>query len=148
MTNCAQVEPLLSAWLDGALSPSERLAVGDHLARCPRCRGELETLRITSNLLRSVPARALPAGLQATMTHACSGVTGEHGAHRRSALAAGAAAAALLAGLLGSAALAMGGDPATGPAEIVVPLDAFVVDHVSRAPQVPGTGPLSVEVGR
>ncbi len=45
----------LSAWLDGQLSARERSRVQRHLQECKACREDLESLRRTVSLLRSVP---------------------------------------------------------------------------------------------
>jgi anti-sigma factor RsiW len=45
----------LSAYIDGALSPSARAAVDGHLATCALCRAHVAQLRATSALLRALP---------------------------------------------------------------------------------------------
>ncbi len=60
--NCEEYEILLSARLDGALTPEETARLEAHLAQCPQCRRlaqELETLQAqTAALTQEVP-RAL-----------------------------------------------------------------------------------------
>ena len=60
--NCEEYEILLSARLDGALTPEETARLEAHLAQCPQCRQlaqELETLQAqTAALTQEVP-RAL-----------------------------------------------------------------------------------------
>jgi hypothetical protein len=59
---CPEAREWLSAYIDEALAPEERLRVEAHLASCPECQRELATLRRTVSLLQRVqPARA-PAG--------------------------------------------------------------------------------------
>src|SRR5436190_12619641 len=48
----------LSAYLDEALSPTERAAVAAHLDGCPSCRARLADLRATSRLIAALPALA------------------------------------------------------------------------------------------
>lgn len=48
----------LSAYLDGALAPAQRLAVDTHLAACPLCSTSLAELRTTARLVSALP---LPA---------------------------------------------------------------------------------------
>jgi anti-sigma factor RsiW len=48
----------LSAYLDEALSPTERAAVAAHLDGCPSCRERLADLRATSRLIAALPALA------------------------------------------------------------------------------------------
>ena len=69
MISCEKAELLLSARLDGALSPREAARLEVHLARCPRCRAaarELEALhQEAAGLAQAVPPR-LAQALQAT----------------------------------------------------------------------------------
>ena len=51
---------LLSAYIDGELSPQEKALVEGHLRECADCRQELETLRRTVAILRDAPRPALP----------------------------------------------------------------------------------------
>ncbi|MDH7484903.1 MAG: zf-HC2 domain-containing protein [Anaerolineae bacterium] len=50
----------LSAYLDGQVTAQERLQVEQHLAACAACAHELETLRYTTQLLRTVPPVSVP----------------------------------------------------------------------------------------
>lgn len=58
----------LSAYLDGELSPTERIAVDRLLASDPEARRILEELRQTSNMLRGLPKQRLPASAAAGLT--------------------------------------------------------------------------------
>ncbi len=49
--NCQDIDRLLTAYLEGALTPDEQQQVQSHLDSCPRCRGELEALATTRNRL-------------------------------------------------------------------------------------------------
>lgn len=53
-------EELLSAALDGALSPAEQAELDAHLATCATCPAELSALRQVRTLLRAMPEPALP----------------------------------------------------------------------------------------
>ncbi len=57
----------LSAYLDGALSDSERQAVELELARSAEMRTELEALRLVSSAVRGLPKAKLPAGFRARL---------------------------------------------------------------------------------
>lgn len=57
---CSRTRALVSEYVDGRLRPEERDGVEQHLAACPGCRAELESLRATVALLRGLP-RAVPA---------------------------------------------------------------------------------------
>lgn len=58
--NCAQVEDLLSAYLDNALNSEERRAVAVHLHQCSRCSSILADFRRFDALLSELP-RVNPA---------------------------------------------------------------------------------------
>lgn len=60
---CADHEPELSALLDGQLPEPAAARLRAHLVNCPGCLAELEGLRRARSLLRSLPVRAVPAGL-------------------------------------------------------------------------------------
>ncbi len=53
--NCEQVEELLSAYLDNALAPEERLSVAVHLHHCNRCSSILADFRRFDALLSELP---------------------------------------------------------------------------------------------
>ena len=55
-----RMQILLSAYIDGEVTPSEAVRVEEHLAGCEECVSELESLRATSNLLRSLPDLEVP----------------------------------------------------------------------------------------
>ncbi|MGA9348704.1 MAG: zf-HC2 domain-containing protein [Anaerolineae bacterium] len=55
-----RVEEMLSAYLDGELSPKEQATVEKHLARCTDCAQNLHTLRQTVALLEQLPPVAVP----------------------------------------------------------------------------------------
>jgi len=54
--NCEEFEPLLADALGDELSPTDRVAFEEHVARCDACRGEYESARRTLSELRSLPA--------------------------------------------------------------------------------------------
>lgn len=55
-----RVADMLSAYIDGELSPKEQATVEKHLARCADCAHNLHTLRQTVVLLRELPPVAVP----------------------------------------------------------------------------------------
>jgi anti-sigma factor RsiW len=59
-TEHGHVEERLSAYLDGELSPQERMALDRHLARCQDCRWNLKTMRQTVQWTRELPAVPVP----------------------------------------------------------------------------------------
>jgi len=58
--NHTRVRDNLSPYLDGRLSPRQAARVEAHLRDCPECRFELESLRTTTALLRSLPNVPVP----------------------------------------------------------------------------------------
>lgn len=58
--NCDGVRGLLSAYLDGELSPGELLRVERHLSRCPMCADEVDSLRQTIALVASLDEVEVP----------------------------------------------------------------------------------------
>ncbi len=54
--NCEEFEPHLADALGDELSPTDRVAFEEHVARCEACRGEYETARRALSELRSLPA--------------------------------------------------------------------------------------------
>ncbi|HEY8348046.1 MAG TPA: anti-sigma factor [Symbiobacteriaceae bacterium] len=58
--NCDGVRGLLSAYLDGELTPGELLRVEQHLRRCPTCADEVDSLRQTIALVASLDEIEVP----------------------------------------------------------------------------------------
>ncbi len=116
---------LLSALLDGALSPEEVRAVSDHLDACSECRSELETIAAVRAAVRSLPMLDPPPGL----------LPGRAAVSRRRVLrpvwgwaAAGAAALAL----------SMGFVLGTGTTPTPMDLGNFAEQHTARILVQPG----------
>lgn len=65
--NCDGVRVLLSAYLDGELSPGELLRVEQHLRRCHSCAAEVDSLRQTIALVGSMDEVAIPATFHAQL---------------------------------------------------------------------------------
>lgn len=55
-----RVAEMLSAYLDGELSPKKQARVKEHLARCADCAQDLQTLHQTVALLGQLPSVAVP----------------------------------------------------------------------------------------
>jgi anti-sigma factor RsiW len=82
---------LLSAYLDGEITPDERRRVVEHLARCGTCYVDLESLQAARAALRSLPILDLPVDLMPRERHRVVPL------RRRPAVWVGAAAAAAAA---------------------------------------------------
>ena len=53
----------MTAYVDGALGPGERLQVEAHIAGCARCQAQVDAERMLSNAVRSLPASPAAHGL-------------------------------------------------------------------------------------
>ena len=62
--NCNKTRQRLSEYLDGVLPDGERAALDAHLAECPECRTELESLRRTVEAVAGLPVRSAPVGFK------------------------------------------------------------------------------------
>ncbi len=67
---CEQVSELLTAHLDGELSPAEQAAVETHLAGCPSCQARADALRTAIGALATLPALEPSAGFEARVLSA------------------------------------------------------------------------------
>lgn len=65
-TECEWSGERLSEYLDGGLSGGERRRVAAHLAACANCREQLRSLRLTVDLLRSLPQVRVPRSFLVT----------------------------------------------------------------------------------
>lgn len=126
-SRCADLEPLLSSWVDGELRAGERARLGSHLQRCARCRAAIHELRVTQSMLRSLPTHRLAVDV---LTPYGSSRGGRNGLVRRVAARSMAGVVALTM-LVGVAAFAAGGEDI--PQATPVPVDVYVADHLVRA---------------
>lgn len=157
--SCDDLEPLGSAWLDGALEPAERAAFAAHLGRCDGCRSDVEEIARTRALLRSLPRRRMPPGLLDDVADdadvpvaaplpsgapAAARADGGADASVRRRTTRTAAAVAVL-GVLGGAAFSLGERPPEART-VAVPMELFVADHVAQSTRTPVWSPVMVEV--
>jgi anti-sigma factor RsiW len=56
---CAEFVELVTAYLEGTLTPEERAAFDEHLALCPGCDSYLAQFRTTIDLLGELPEESL-----------------------------------------------------------------------------------------
>ena len=61
--SCLRIQPLLSAFLDCEVSPSERALVRTHLSECENCSAELESLNWTKLMIADLPEVEVPEDL-------------------------------------------------------------------------------------
>lgn len=107
MTPCAEFATWLDDYVDGALSPLDQQRIEAHLAGCPGCRAEVETLRQLLVEARQLPRSVLPerelwAGIAARLTPAVSRHERRRGLPSRAVHRLGLLAAALACILLGA----------------------------------------------
>jgi anti-sigma factor RsiW len=57
---CKELVELVTDYLEGALSLSDRRRVDEHLATCPYCQIYLEQMRQTIRALGHLPEKAIP----------------------------------------------------------------------------------------
>lgn len=67
---CEETSQSLSSYLDDGVAPAVRLAIDEHLDRCPVCRSEVAELRSLTRSLSLLSRPALPPGLAAAITDA------------------------------------------------------------------------------
>jgi anti-sigma factor RsiW len=127
---CEAFEPWLSAWVDGELNRGERARVGAHLQRCPKCRAEIASLRVTQSLLRSLPQRGMPVTVAAAV--AAQAQDGTQPRPLLRTLVRTSVGALVLAVMVGAAGFVAGSEPPQ-VARATVPVDIYVADHMVRA---------------
>ncbi len=110
---------LLSAHLDGELSPAERDRVAEHLEECDRCRDELEELAAARAAVRSLPLVEVPAAALGLPEPVVVPLT------RRKSVWAGMAAAAAAISIVVASVLAPDGTAVT-PQDLSDPFGARV----------------------
>ena len=104
MKNCEEFAPLLSAFVDGALTENERAAVLAHVSGCAACRARLDELFALHDALGALEEPEVPADLSAKVMAAVRAEKAAQtpqrkkpGAWRRWAAMAACAALALFA---------------------------------------------------
>ena len=61
---CREMVELMTDYLEGALSPSERARFDEHIAGCNGCRAYLEQMRSTVRAVRRLAEEDIPEPLQ------------------------------------------------------------------------------------
>lgn len=67
---CEETKQLLSLYIDDCVSLPARVAIDQHLDRCPVCRSEAVHLRALTRNLRQLPRPSVPANLAVNITEA------------------------------------------------------------------------------
>ncbi len=68
--SCREVVQILGDYLDGAMTPEDRVRLEQHLADCDGCTTYLEQLRVTIRLNGRLPEDAVPAEAMAPLLEA------------------------------------------------------------------------------
>jgi anti-sigma factor RsiW len=97
MSTVPEPDDRLSGYLDGELTPGERAAIDDFLARSDTWRGALADVQWARNTVRALPWREAPAGLWDDVALEGLGATAPHRWRHPFRVLAGAAAAAAVA---------------------------------------------------
>jgi anti-sigma factor RsiW len=126
----------ISAFLDDELDDGLALGVTRHLAACPTCLDELESLRATRDALRRLPELQVPAAVLTPVGPTAGRPTMLRRVSRRLQVASAGFAVVLL--VFGVAYLA-----GAERGEVIPPVELFLVDHVSRT----GGGPVPAPLG-
>src|SRR5271165_1742506 len=69
---CTQVQSMLSAYLDGAVTGKQMFSLGRHLEDCTGCRQQYESLRRTQQWLAKIPRAKAPEDLSLKLRLAIS----------------------------------------------------------------------------
>ncbi len=101
MAACEQSERL-NAYFDGELSPDEQVAIAHHVGNCPACTAELDRMTRLSRLLASHRPAELSDEARERLRAGVDAVPAT-GLRRMAELAAGIAAAILIASVIGLA---------------------------------------------
>ena len=135
---------LLSAYLDGEVTASERRMVAEHLSECGACTSELEELKMTVGLLRDLPDLPVPRSF--TLERApvpADGGTGLLRAARLATAAAGSLAAVMLVGTMAVGVLTGGADDSESAMQSdYIPAAADVPTSVPQAPVPKAAAPV------
>ena len=67
---CQELVELITAYLDGTLSPVDRLRFEQHLAECRHCRTYLLQMRQTIQVLGRLPEETIPDEVKAQLLQA------------------------------------------------------------------------------
>ncbi len=77
MAKCTEIDPLVTRYIDGELSPADRAVVHDHLNRCPPCQSRVAAESAVTELLHArkpqLAAEHAPASLHSRCAKLASG---------------------------------------------------------------------------
>lgn len=68
--NCRQVVELMTAYLEGALSPGDRARFEQHIAGCDGCAAYLAQMRMTRQVVGKLADEPIPEGTQKELVDA------------------------------------------------------------------------------
>jgi anti-sigma factor RsiW len=68
--NCRQVVELMTAYLEGALSPRDRARFEEHIAGCDGCTAYLAQLRTTMQAIGKLSVETIPPAIERELVDA------------------------------------------------------------------------------
>lgn len=77
--NCKQVVELMTAYLEGALSPRDRARFEEHIAGCDGCTAYLAQLRMTMRVVGRLADMPIPELIQRELVDAFRSWRTQHG---------------------------------------------------------------------
>jgi anti-sigma factor RsiW len=78
--NCKQVVELMTAYLEGALSPGDRARFEEHIAGCDGCTAYLAQMRMTMRVVGRLAKEPVPEPLQKELVDAFRSWRSQQGA--------------------------------------------------------------------
>jgi anti-sigma factor RsiW len=78
--NCKQVVELMTAYLEGALSPADRARFEEHIAGCDGCTAYLAQMRMTLRVVGRLAKEPVPELLQKELVDAFRSWRSQQGA--------------------------------------------------------------------
>lgn len=64
MLSCKEVTALVTDYVEGRLSFTERIQFRIHMIGCPHCRRYLRQMRVTQRALGALPVESIPLDVQ------------------------------------------------------------------------------------
>ena len=77
--SCRQVVELMTAYLEGTLSPHDRARFEDHIAGCDGCTAYLAQLRMTMRVVGRLAFEPVPAPIERELVDAFRSWKSQHG---------------------------------------------------------------------
>jgi anti-sigma factor RsiW len=76
MAKCTEIDPLVTPYIDGELSPADRAVVHDHLNRCPPCQSRVAAESAVTDLLHARKSQLAAEHAPAALRTRCAKLAG------------------------------------------------------------------------